>query len=134
MPRLHPNTSVFGVVSAQISEIDKQIFIFASMDVDITFKQYLKDKLIDSEKFQTQKSILYSELEIVFNQMHPDSFTAQKLFLINPIRRKFLLEIKVEEEIKKQKNQKNKSKAERRQPAPNTGALNLKTPRPTSEN
>ena len=52
------------------------------------FSTYLKSKKIDPEKFQKDDSEKYLELKKVFDQVHPDSFTAQKLFLINPLRRK----------------------------------------------
>lgn len=75
------------------------------MDEDITFEKFLSDKLIDSEKFKQSESNKYTELEQMFGKMHPDSFTAQKLFLINPIRRKYTLEVdeKKEEAAEKPK-------------------------------
>lgn len=63
------------------------------MDVDIKFKDYLVSKKIDSAKFKTAEPKLFEELDCIFMQMNPDSFTAQKLFLINPLRRKYQLEV-----------------------------------------
>lgn len=69
-----------------------QISIFAAdMENEISFEDYLVKKKINSEQFKSEEGSLYVELEGVFNQVHPDSFTAQKLFLINPIRRKYPL-------------------------------------------
>lgn len=56
------------------------------------FKEYLISKNIDSSKFKLEEGDKYATLESQFDEMHPDSFTAQKLFLINPIRRKYILE------------------------------------------
>lgn len=61
------------------------------MESTITFKEYLSEKKIDSDKFYAAERDLFDSLEHIFMQMHPESFTAQKLFLINPLRRKYLL-------------------------------------------
>lgn len=60
------------------------------MDENVTFDEYLATKLIDYERFKLTDVKHYEQLKEVFDVTHPDSFTAQKLFLINPIRRKFL--------------------------------------------
>jgi hypothetical protein len=62
------------------------------------FQTWLTAKKIDGMAFQKAEPDQYQELKTVFDQVHPDSFTAQKLFLINPIRRKYPL--KEEEVIK----------------------------------
>lgn len=62
------------------------------------FEQYLQEKKIDSAAFKSSDAALWEEFRIQFEQMHPKSFTAQKLFLINDIRRKYLLEIVKETE------------------------------------
>lgn len=72
-------------------------YICAVMDNDINFTTYLASKNIDSAQFKSAEPELYEKLASLFEQMHPDSFTAQKLFLINPIRRKYLQAEKVEE-------------------------------------
>ena len=51
------------------------------------FSTYLKSKKIDEKAWQQSAPDQFQELKAVFDQVHPDSFTAQKLFLINPIRR-----------------------------------------------
>lgn len=63
------------------------------------FEAYLKGKKIDADAFRKARPEQFDSLEKVFDQVHPDSFTAQKLFLINPIRREFRL---VEEEAPKE--------------------------------
>jgi len=55
----------------------------------VNFKEYLESKKIDPKEFALKERDLFMELKSVFDQVHPDSFTAQKLFLINPIRRKY---------------------------------------------
>ena len=55
------------------------------------FSAYLQSKKIDPALFEKKEAALFHELKAVFDQVHPDSFTAQKLFLINPIRRKYQL-------------------------------------------
>lgn len=66
------------------------------MENDIDFITYLSSKKIDADKFKGAEPEVYQKLEGVFVQTHPDSFTAQKLFLINPIRRKYQLEERIE--------------------------------------
>jgi len=55
------------------------------------FESYLIDKKIDSAAFKKGQPEQWIELKILYDQMHPNSFTAQKLYLINPIRRAFPL-------------------------------------------
>ena len=55
------------------------------------FETYLRNKKIDPLTFQKGEPVLWQEFKSLFDQVHPDSFTAQKLFLINPIRRKYPL-------------------------------------------
>ncbi|WP_276369073.1 hypothetical protein [Chryseolinea sp. H1M3-3] len=52
---------------------------------------YLTSKRIDSAAFQTAEPELWKSWRYEFEQMHPNSFTVQKLNLINPIRRKYPL-------------------------------------------
>lgn len=53
------------------------------------FEEFLAAKKINSEAFQKMEPQLWEELRSLFDQMHPDSFTAQKLYLINPLRLKY---------------------------------------------
>ncbi len=55
------------------------------------FEAYLISKKIDSAEFLKAEPDTWKNWKIEFDQMHPVSFTAQKLYLINPIRRKYLL-------------------------------------------
>ena len=69
---------------------------------ELDFKTYLIKKKIDPEAFANGQPDRYQEFKALFDQVHPDSFTAQKLFLINPIRRAYPLEeAPVEKAVKK---------------------------------
>ncbi len=57
----------------------------------MTFAEYLRSKKIDSDQFKIGNPDQWNEFNIIFQQMHPNSFTAQKLYLINGIRRKYAL-------------------------------------------
>lgn len=63
----------------------------------MTFEQYLISKKIDSSLFKMHEKNLWESWEKEFEQVSPVSFTAQKLYLINPIRRRFPLPIEVKE-------------------------------------
>ena len=63
------------------------------------FITYLKSKKIDPIKFKDELLDQYEEWLKIFDHLHPDSFTQQKLFLVNKLRRKYTL--KEEEENKK---------------------------------
>ena len=67
------------------------------------FTTYLKGKKIDEAAWKKADPDQYHQLKTVFDQVHPDSFTAQKLFLINPIRRKHPLKEEVAEKAAKPK-------------------------------
>ena len=55
------------------------------------FETYLKQKKIDPETFEKGDVDQWNAFKNLFEQVHPDSFTAQKLFLINKIRRAYPL-------------------------------------------
>lgn len=57
----------------------------------MTFEEYLTSKKIDAIRFKKSEATQYEEWSILFEQMHAESFTAQKLFLINSLRRRFQL-------------------------------------------
>lgn len=57
----------------------------------ITFEEYLIQKKIDGNQFRLAEPERYSEWQALFSTIHPDSFTTQKKFLINDVRRRFLL-------------------------------------------
>lgn len=58
----------------------------------MTFEEYLLSKKIDAEKFRKSEPQRFDEWKYLFTQMHAESFTAQKKFLINPTRRKYPIE------------------------------------------
>ena len=70
----------------------------------MTFAEYCISKKIDPAKFKAGDYRLWTELESIFGLMHPNSFTAQKKFLINGTRRRFLLDIIAETEKEVPKN------------------------------
>lgn len=55
------------------------------------FDAYLESKKMDATAFKKAEENLYVRWEAEFAEMHPESFTAQKLYLINPLRRKYPL-------------------------------------------
>lgn len=62
------------------------------------FEEYLIQKRIDPVAFKHGEANRWQEFSYLFEQLHPDSFTAQKLFLINAIRRKYPLKEDTAEE------------------------------------
>ncbi len=61
-----------------------------------TFEEYLKSKRIDSGRFQDAEPELWAGWKREFDQVHPNSFTVQKLNLMNPVRRKYMLTVEEE--------------------------------------
>ena len=57
----------------------------------LSFDEYLSQKRINAALFQQADPLRYAEWTREFKQMHPDSFTAQKKFLLNDTRRKYLV-------------------------------------------
>lgn len=53
------------------------------------FDEYLSKKKIEATLFKASEPALYHRFSLAFEQMHEDSFTAQKLYFINAIRRKY---------------------------------------------
>lgn len=60
------------------------------MSEDSAFAAFLNSKNIDSEAFKNAEPGVWETWKNEFDQMHPASFTVQKLNLINAIRRKYL--------------------------------------------
>jgi len=58
---------------------------------DLSFEAYCKSKKIDPDLFFKAEPQRYQEWKSIFEQVHPDSFTEQKKFLINPTRIQYLL-------------------------------------------
>jgi hypothetical protein len=57
----------------------------------MTFEEYLITKKIDSAAFKAAEQALWSEWKNLFEQVSEPSFTSQKLYQINPTRRKYQL-------------------------------------------
>ncbi|TAH26582.1 MAG: hypothetical protein EAZ07_03755 [Cytophagales bacterium] len=57
----------------------------------MTWEEYCIQKKIDSSKFKSVLPSKWQELKNLFEQVHPASFTEQKKFIINDLRRRFLL-------------------------------------------
>lgn len=57
----------------------------------MSFEEYLISKKIDAALLKEAEPALWQEWEELFEQMSPASFTSQKLYLINPLRRKYIL-------------------------------------------
>lgn len=57
--------------------------------MEMNFEAYCNTKKIDHQKFSKSEPTLFVDLKDQFEQMSVESFTQQKLFLINPIRRKY---------------------------------------------
>jgi hypothetical protein len=57
----------------------------------LLFEAYCRKKKIDPDLFLQSDPERYQEWKTLFEQIHPDSFTEQKKFLINPIRKQYLL-------------------------------------------
>lgn len=55
------------------------------------FEEYLVSKKIDAHAFSAAEPDVFKSWKAEFEQMHPNSFTVQKLNLINPVRRKYQL-------------------------------------------
>lgn len=57
----------------------------------MTFEEFLVKKKIDSAAFKKNEPERWNEWHNEFGELHVNSFTMQKLHLINPIRRKYPL-------------------------------------------
>jgi len=65
----------------------------------VNFEAYLSSKKIDSAAFKKAEPVLWESWRKEFDLIHPNSFTAQKLYLINPIRRKYQLALETLPEV-----------------------------------
>jgi hypothetical protein len=59
--------------------------------VDDSFEAYCVLKNIDSKLFSENEPFIFNEMKALFEQISTNSFTQQKLFLINNWRRKYHL-------------------------------------------
>ena len=57
----------------------------------MTWEDYCLKKKIDSEAFKRSEPIRWEALKSIFEQIHPNSFTEQKKFILNDIRRRYTL-------------------------------------------
>jgi len=57
----------------------------------MTFEEYLHEKKIDPVEFKVGEPDRWQEWAALFKEVSPASFTSQKLYLINPLRRKYRL-------------------------------------------
>ncbi len=55
----------------------------------MTFEEYLAKKKIDALSFQAAQPDRFADWKRLFEQMSEASFTSQKLYLVNPLRRQF---------------------------------------------
>ncbi len=58
----------------------------------MNFEEFLISKKIDAALFYKNDAISFNTWKSEFDQMHPKSFEARKLFLINKIRRMYKLQ------------------------------------------
>lgn len=65
----------------------------------LSFEAYCRKKKIDPDLFSKADPQRFHEWKTIFEQVHPDSFTEQKKFLINPIRKQYLLVEQTPEKI-----------------------------------
>ncbi|GAB3324917.1 hypothetical protein GCM10027299_22510 [Larkinella ripae] len=57
----------------------------------MTFEEYLASKKIDEQQFRRHEPSRFDAWKTEFGQLHPESFTTQKKFLLNEVRRRYLI-------------------------------------------
>lgn len=67
----------------------------------MNFEEYLIGKKIDGQAFSAAEPAMFDVWKKEFEQMHVNSFTVQKLNLINPVRRKYPLKEPVVKAVEK---------------------------------
>ena len=65
----------------------------------MTFEEYCFKKKISVDNFKASDPGLFHELTTYFIQVHPESFTQQKKFLINPLRRLYPMSNKIDKSL-----------------------------------
>lgn len=93
----------------------------------MTWEEYLIKKKINSASFKKNEPERWEEWRILFEQIHPSSFTDQKKFLINETRRKYLLKVE-EKPVEEKKEEVKKTDT----PVKKTGPTIKIPPRKTS--
>lgn len=81
--------------------------------MEMTFEEFCTKKKIDAEKFRQAEPAYYQELKALFEQLHPDSFNMQKLFIINNIRRQYHLAEQPGTQSAQKKNKEDNSSQEK---------------------
>ncbi len=67
-------------------------FICRIMETDISLESYFEKKNMDWQKLAQAEPELWLKLQADFAELHPNSFEMQKKFLLNKIRRKYMLQ------------------------------------------
>jgi hypothetical protein len=81
----------FQQVAYSSSKADENLNLRSLNLRTMEFEEYLKQKKIEASTFKLAEKERYAEWEHAFSEMHVESFTAQKKFLINDTRRKYHL-------------------------------------------
>ena len=55
----------------------------------MSFAEFLVQKQIDATRFEAAEPARFAEWAALFPRLHPESFTMQKKFLINDVRRRY---------------------------------------------
>ncbi len=61
----------------------------------MSFEEYLVQKKIDGPAFRQAEPARYAEWETLFPNLHPESFTMQKKFLLNDVRRRYPMQSEI---------------------------------------
>lgn len=61
----------------------------------MSFEEYLSQKKIDGPRFSQAEPARYAEWAALFPHLHPESFTMQKKFLVNDVRRRYPIQVEI---------------------------------------
>jgi hypothetical protein len=59
----------------------------------MSFEEFLAQKKIDGPRFRAAEPARFAEWADLFPRLHPESFTMQKKFLLNDVRRRYPLTV-----------------------------------------
>jgi hypothetical protein len=96
----------------------------------VNFEEYLQSKKIDSSAFKAAEESVWENWRKEFEQLSPASFTAQKLYLINPVRRKYQLKLEDKPPISPTVQSDNQKVVEVAKPSANETTEGPKNPKP----
>lgn len=96
----------------------------------MNFEEYLQSKKIDSSAFKAAEGSLWENWRNEFEQLSPASFTAQKLYLINPVRRKYQLKLEDKPQISPTVKSDNQKVEEVTKPSTSEATEAAKNPKP----